>query len=81
MGMIHIPEGPEGDMILDEFVRFPGGRYDDDVDNLSLMGRALDMAHPAIVPAAEEPKGPPKGINEMTWDELMAAQQPTRERV
>lgn len=51
MGMIYIPEGPEGDEIIGEYVRFPAGRHDDDVDNLSLMGRALDEVHPALVPS------------------------------
>lgn len=53
MGMVYIPEGPDGDEIVNEYVRFPAGRHDDDVDNLSLMGRALDELHPAIVSAAE----------------------------
>lgn len=50
MGTIHFPEGPESDAILDEYLRFPAGKNDDDVDNGSLIGRALDMTHPAIVP-------------------------------
>jgi len=28
---------------------FPAGKNDDDVDCSSLIGRAIDMAHPAIV--------------------------------
>lgn len=39
-----------------EFLSFPAGKHDDDVDTASLMGRALDMAHPAIVKLeAEQP--------------------------
>lgn len=38
---------------IDEFLKFPAGTNDDDVDVAGLMGRALDMAHPAIVPAKE----------------------------
>jgi hypothetical protein len=38
---------------LDEFLRFPAGANDDDVDCASLIGRALDEAHPAI---AEQPQ-------------------------
>lgn len=41
---------------IDEFLKFPAGKHDDDVDNASLMGRALDEAHPAIVPVKEKPK-------------------------
>lgn len=53
MGMVHIPVGAEGDSILSEYLAFPAGKHDDDVDNLSLIGRALDDVHPAIV-AAEQ---------------------------
>lgn len=42
---------------LSEFLAFPAGKYDDEVDAASLMGRALDMAHPAIV-AAQKPDKP-----------------------
>lgn len=50
MGEVHIREGMEGDEIINEYVAFPGGKHDDEVDAASNMGRALDMAHPAIVP-------------------------------
>lgn len=33
---------------LEEFLMFPAGRHDDEVDNASLIGRAVDQAHPAI---------------------------------
>lgn len=81
MNAVHLPEGPEGDAILDEYVRFPAGAHDDDVDCGSLIGRALDMAHPAIVPPVAEPPKPLRGITEMSWDELMAQQTPKRDRV
>jgi len=80
MSMVWLPEGPEGDAFVDELVRFPAGRHDDDVDNASLIGRALDMTHPALV--EPEVKAPElRGINEMTFDELMAQQGPREERV
>lgn len=34
---------------LAEFLKFPNGKNDDDVDTASLIGRALDEAHPAVV--------------------------------
>jgi predicted phage terminase large subunit-like protein len=34
---------------LGEFLVFPAGKHDDDVDTASLIGRAIDQAHPAIV--------------------------------
>lgn len=57
MGMVSLPVGPEGDAILDEYLRFPAGKHDDEVDAASLIGRALDEAHPGIatVPKPEEP--------------------------
>lgn len=81
MGTVHLPEGPEGDAIVDEYVRFPAGKHDDDVDAGSLIGRALDMAHPAIVPPEAPKPSEPRGVMEMTFDELMAAQAPRDERV
>lgn len=81
MGQVHIPEGPEGDAILDEYLRFPAGKHDDDVDNASLIGRALDMAHPAIVPPEDPPPGEPRGIGSMTFDQLLAAQPRRSNRV
>ena len=74
MGMVHIPEGPEGDAIIAEYLKFPAGKHDDDVDNLSMMGRALDEVHPAILQPEEEDKGPIKGVQDMTWDDLLANQ-------
>lgn len=56
MGKVWIPEGPEGDAFLDELIRFPAGKHDDDVDNASLIGRALDEAHPAVKAPVPETK-------------------------
>jgi predicted phage terminase large subunit-like protein len=47
----------EPDADLSEFMAFPAGKNDDEVDTASLMGRALDQAHPAIVPEAERAGG------------------------
>ena len=48
MGMVRLPAGPVGDAILDEYLRFPAGKHDDEVDAAGLIGRALDDAHPAV---------------------------------
>lgn len=40
-----------------EFLVFPAGKHDDEVDNASLIGRAIDQAHPAIIRPSEK-KGP-----------------------
>lgn len=41
---------------LSEFLVFPAGKHDDEVDTASLIGRAIDQAHPAIVRAQPERK-------------------------
>jgi predicted phage terminase large subunit-like protein len=71
MGMVAIPEGPDGDAFLSELLRFPAGRHDDDVDCASLIGRALDEVHPAIVVPEKTVAGTPQGVSAMTFDQLM----------
>ncbi len=39
-----------------EFLKFPAGTHDDEVDVAGMIGRALDDAHPAIAPVKEEAK-------------------------
>jgi hypothetical protein len=34
---------------LGEFLSFPAGKHDDEVDTASLIGRAIDQAHPAMI--------------------------------
>ena len=46
-GRVHFE--PSAD--LSEFLVFPAGKHDDEVDVASLIGRAIDQAHPAIVQA------------------------------
>lgn len=81
MGRVWLPLGSEGDAVLDELAAFPGGLHDEEVDCLAIMCRAIDMAHPAIVPAEVKPPGELRGISSMTWDELMAQQKPRGDRV
>ena len=45
---------PQAD--IGEFLVFPAGRNDDEVDTASLMGRAIDQAHPAIVSEKKKKK-------------------------
>lgn len=83
MGRVWIPEGPEGDAIIDQLDAFPTAPHDEEVDNIAIMGRAIAMAHPAIVPPEEAPPpGEPRGINEMTFNELIENHmKPKRDRV
>jgi hypothetical protein len=41
-----------------EFLVFPAGKHDDDVDTASLIGRAVDQAPPAKVKGQETRKPP-----------------------
>jgi len=45
MGKVFMETGAD----LSEFLSFPAGKHDDDVDTATLMGRVIDQAHPAIV--------------------------------
>ncbi|MDT4815108.1 Terminase-like family protein [compost metagenome] len=45
MGRVWFEPGAE----ISEFLKFPTGKNDDDVDTASMIGRALDEAHPAVV--------------------------------
>lgn len=53
-GRVHFEDGAD----LSEFLVFPAGKHDDEVDTASLIGRAIDQAHPAIV--REQPKTGPR---------------------
>lgn len=62
MGRVYIPEGPEGDEIIEQYTKFPAGKNDDEIDAASLIGRAIDMAHPGIAKRTE------KRQNTDRWD-------------
>lgn len=59
-GRVHLPDTAEGEAVLDELLRFPAGKYDDEVDACSKIGRALDDMHPAIVKAAQAAQHTPR---------------------
>lgn len=67
MGAVHLPAGPEGDDVLDQYLKFPGGKNDDEVDAAAVIGRALDMAHPAIRSAPKD-EPPPDRYREKKSD-------------
>lgn len=55
MGKVRVEPGAD----IAEFLSFPAGKHDDEVDAASLMGRALDMAHPATVHTPKADRNPP----------------------
>ena len=58
---------PQAD--LSEFLVFPAGKHDDEVDTASLIGRAIDQAHPAIVKTQTEKKPRDR------WDKAFAGEE------
>lgn len=54
-GRVHFEAGAD----LSEFLSFPAGKHDDEVDTASLIGRAIDQAHPAVVQANVSANKPP----------------------
>lgn len=61
MRKVWLPDTAEGEAVLDELLRFPAGKYDDEVDACSKIGRALDQAHPAIAPVIKVATAPRDG--------------------
>jgi predicted phage terminase large subunit-like protein len=60
-GRVYLPDTPEGAAVLDELLRFPAGKYDDEVDACSKIGRAMDELHPAIVKTVAHDPNPRPG--------------------
>ena len=54
MGRVWLEPGAD----LTEFLQFPAGKHDDEVDVAGLIGRALDEAHPAILKTPEHNPNP-----------------------
>lgn len=54
MGEVSLMENEQGERVLKQLLTFPAGKHDDAVDVCGMIGRALDMAHPAIVPLETE---------------------------
>lgn len=53
-GRVWIPEGTEGDDVIEQYLKFPNGKYDDEIDAAGIVGRAVDMMRDARIP----PPGP-----------------------
>jgi hypothetical protein len=47
-GRVWVRDDGDGDCFIDECVAFPMGRYDDEVDCLSLIGRSIDRLTPPV---------------------------------
>ena len=62
MGNVRMEPGAD----IAEYLAFPAGKHDDEVDAASLIGRALDMAHPAVVQTRAQAK------KRDGWDKVFA---------
>lgn len=49
-GRVWIPEGPEGDDVIAQYLKFPAGKNDDEVDAASVIGRAIDQLVNGVLP-------------------------------
>lgn len=55
MGKVWFEQGAD----IDEFLSFPAGKHDDEVDVAGMIGRALDDIHPATIATIVKPNNPP----------------------
>jgi len=55
LGQVGIANTPMGDEVLNQLLKFPAGKHDDDVDMCALFARVVDEAHP-LVKAVPPPK-------------------------
>lgn len=62
VGKIHFPRTEWAERVIDQLMRFPGGRYDDAVDACGLFGRFIDRTWKADVPKEPRP---------VSWDSPM----------
>lgn len=53
-GMVFFPLGePWAERVIDQLIKFPGGRWDDAADACGLIGRALDQMFDASIPVVQ----------------------------
>ena len=71
MGLVYLPKGNQlAEILLDQLMKFPSGRYDDGVDACSAFGRLIDKVWEQSPPKPkEEPQmitdhGPGPYVNE-----------------
>ena len=56
-GMVYFPyRQPWAERVIDQLIKFPGGRWDDAADVCGLIGRAVDKMYDAHVPFVEQRK-------------------------
>lgn len=67
--------------LISELMSFPVGVHDDQADALGLVGQLLDlMKHGKPLAETAAPKVEPKGIRDMTLDQVLALQKPNESK-
>jgi predicted phage terminase large subunit-like protein len=67
MGKVFFPNDENAARCIDQLIRFDSGKYDDFVDTCSLIGLAIDDAHPAY----EAPAPQDDGLQGPTFKDMM----------
>ena len=58
MGKLHIKACDWGDDLVDQMIRFPTAKHDDQVDALANLGLSLDQTEKAQIPYRRRPRKP-----------------------
>lgn len=66
-GRVWIPEGSEGDDIISQYLKFPAGKNDDEVDVAGVIGRALGDVVSGVVPVIVKERK--RDVYEKSFDE------------
>lgn len=78
MDGLYIPaDAPWRADLVSELLSFPVGVHDDQADALGLIGQILDLMQNGKSPAAAPTYVQPKGIADMTYEQVMAMQPPS----
>ena len=78
LGRVKIADTEYGHRLLSQLLKFPSGTQDDAVDMAVNMAKAIDEAHPAIVPVPKDPEKPRFPVHQTVAE--MIAQQTKRRK-
>lgn len=78
-GEVSVVEGKWGDELIEQCISFPGGRHDDMVDSISLLGRALDKLRPGRQPTPDPAEPDPVKVGSRRHRESSWLREPEEE--
>jgi hypothetical protein len=64
-GKVHLPQNSTGYDTIDEYIAFPAGAHDDQVDADGMMGRVIGEYGKAMIPAEKDNKTPMSGYRKV----------------